>query len=63
MLVSGFNLVFGAFRGIIYYIIVRDFYEPEDVTPEEHWIEKKLNKFFLILMIWMKCSNNFLLII
>ena len=46
MLDSGFNLVFGAFRGIIYYIIVRDFYEPEDVTPEEHWIEKKLKQLF-----------------
>jgi hypothetical protein len=46
MLDSGFNLVFGAFRGIIYYIIVRDFYEPEDVTPEEHWMEKKLKQLF-----------------
>ena len=46
MLDSGFNLVFGAFRGIVYYIIVRDFYEPEDVTPEEHWIEKKLKQLF-----------------
>ncbi len=26
--------------------IVRDFYEPEDVTPEEHWIEKKLKQLF-----------------
>ena len=46
MLSSGFNLVFGLFRGIIYYIIVKDFYEPEDVTPEEHWLEKKLKTLF-----------------
>ena len=46
MLEAGYNLVFGAFRGIIYYIIVRDFYEPEDVTPEEHWIERKLKQLF-----------------
>ena len=46
MLDAGFNLVFGAFRGIVYYVIVRDFYEPDDVTPEEHWIEKKLKQLF-----------------
>lgn len=46
ILSAGFNLIFGAFRGIIFYIIVKDFYEPEDVTPEEHWIEKKLKKLF-----------------
>ena len=46
MLEAGYNLVFGAFRGVIYYIIVRDFYEPEDVTPEEHWIERKLKQLF-----------------
>jgi hypothetical protein len=43
---AGFNLVFGAFRGIIYYIIIKDFYEPEDVTPEDHWIEKKMKQLF-----------------
>ena len=43
---AGFNLLFGAFRGIIFYIIVKDFYEPEDVTPEEHWIERKLKQLF-----------------
>jgi hypothetical protein len=41
-----FNIVFGAFRGIIYYVIIKDFYEPEDVTPEDHWIEKKLKALF-----------------
>ena len=46
MLSSGFNLVFGLFRGIIYYIIVKDFYELEDVTPEDHWLEKKLKTLF-----------------
>ena len=43
---AGFNLLFGAFRGIIYYILVKDFYEPEDVTPEDHWLEKKLKGLF-----------------
>ncbi len=43
---AGFNLLFGAFRGIIFYVIVKDFYEPEDVTPEEHWIERKLKQLF-----------------
>jgi len=43
---AGFNLLFGAFRGIIFYIIVKDFYEPEDVTPEDHWIERKLKALF-----------------
>lgn len=43
---AGFNLLFGAFRGIIFYIIVKDFYEPEDVTPEDHWIERKLKSLF-----------------
>ena len=46
ILSAGFNLIFGAFRGIIFYIIVKDFYEPEDVTPEEHWIERKLKQLF-----------------
>ncbi len=46
ILSAGFNLLFGAFRGIIFYIIVKDFYEPEDVTPEEHWIERKLKQLF-----------------
>jgi len=42
---SGYNLIFGLFRGIIYYIIVKDYYEPEDVTPEDHWVEKILKKY------------------
>ena len=46
MLDTSFNLVFGAFRGIIYYIIVKDFYEPEDVTPEDHWLEAKIKAIF-----------------
>ena len=46
MLTSGFNLIFGLFRGIVYYVIVKDFYEPEDVTPEDHWLEKKLKDLF-----------------
>ena len=46
MLGAGYNLVFGAFRGIIYYILVKDFYEPEDVTPDDHWIEAKIKSLF-----------------
>lgn len=42
---SGYNLIFGLFRGIIYYIIVKDYYEPDDVTPEDHWVEKILKKY------------------
>ncbi len=42
---SGYNLIFGLFRGIIYYVIVKDYYEPDDVTPEDHWIEKILKKY------------------
>ena len=42
---AGYNLVFGLFRGIIYYIIVKDYYEPDDVTPEDHWMEKILKKY------------------
>jgi hypothetical protein len=42
---AGYNLIFGLFRGIIYYIIVKDYYEPDDVTPEDHWIEKILKKY------------------
>jgi hypothetical protein len=46
MLDVGFNLLFGAFRGIVYYVIVKDFYEPEDVTPEDHWLEAKIKAIF-----------------
>ena len=42
---AGYNLVFGLFRGIIYYILIKDYYEPDDVTPEDHWIEKILKKY------------------
>ena len=42
---SGYNLIFGLFRGIIYYIIVKDYYEPDDVTPEDNWVEKILRKY------------------
>ena len=42
---AGYNLIFGLFRGIIYYIIIKDYYEPDDVTPEDHWIEKILKKY------------------
>ena len=42
---SGYNLVFGLFRGIIYYVIIKDYYEPDDVTPEDHWMEKMLKKY------------------
>ena len=42
---AGYNLVFGLFRGIIYYIIIKDYYEPDDVTPEDHWLEKALKKY------------------
>ena len=42
---SGYNLIFGLFRGIIYYIIVKDYYEPDDVTPDDNWVEKILRKY------------------
>jgi hypothetical protein len=42
---AGYSLLIGVFKGIIYYVIVKDFYEPDDVTPEDHWIEKSLKKF------------------
>ena len=42
---AGYSLLLGLFKGIIYYIIVRDFYEPHDDTPEEHWLERSLRKF------------------
>lgn len=41
---AGYSILLGAFKGIIYYVIVKDFYEPKDVTPEEHWLEKALKK-------------------
>ena len=43
-----YALLLGLFKGIIYYIIVKDFYEPVDVTPEDHWLEKSLKKYFPI---------------
>jgi len=42
---SGYNLIFGLFRGIIYYVIIKDYYEPDDVTPEDHWMERILRKY------------------
>ena len=42
---AGYSLLLGLFKGIIYYIIVKDFYEPHDETPEDHWLEKSLKKF------------------
>ena len=41
---AGYSILLGAFKGIIYYVVVKDFYEPKDVTPEEHWLEKALKK-------------------
>ena len=41
---AGYSILLGAFKGIIYYVVVKDFYEPEDVTPEEHWLERALKK-------------------
>ena len=41
-----YGLLLGLFKGIVYYIIVKDFYEPVDVTPEDHWLEKSLKKYF-----------------
>ena len=38
-------MLMGFFKGIIYYVIIKDFYEPVDVTPEDHWIEKSVKKF------------------
>ena len=35
-------------KDFVYYIIVKDFYEPVDVTPEDHWLEKSLKKYFPI---------------
>lgn len=43
-----YALSLGLFKGIIYYIIVKDFYEPADVTPEDHWLEEALKKYFPI---------------
>ena len=42
---AGYSLLLGIFKGIVYYVLVKDFYEPEDTTPEEHWLEKALKKF------------------
>ncbi len=42
---AGYSFLFGVLKGIIYYVIIKDFYEPEDVTPEDHWVEKILKKF------------------
>ena len=41
---AGYSLLLGAFKGIVYYVLVKDFYEPEDVTPEQHWLEKALKR-------------------
>ena len=41
---AGYSLLLGAFKGIVYYILVKDFYEPDDVTPEQHWLERALNR-------------------
>lgn len=43
---SGYSLMLGAFKGFIYYIIIKDYYEPEDLTPEDHWLEDTLKKYF-----------------
>ena len=43
-----YALSLGLFKGIVYYIIVKDFYEPADVTPEDHWLEESLKKYFPI---------------
>ena len=42
---QGTQTFLGSFKGIIYYIIVKDFYEPVDVTPEDHWLEKAIKKY------------------
>lgn len=42
---AGYSMLMGFFKGIIYYVIVKDFYEPVDVTPKDHWIEKSVKKF------------------
>jgi len=42
---AGYSLLMGIFKGIVYYIIVKDFYEPDDTTPEDHWLERALKKF------------------
>ena len=41
---AGYSLLLGAFKGIVYYVEVKDFYEPDDVTPEDHWLKKPLKK-------------------
>ncbi len=41
---AGFSLFLGIFKGIIYYLIVKDFYEPQDETPEDHWLERAMKK-------------------
>lgn len=41
---AGYSILLGAFKGIIYYVIIKDFYEPKDVTPEDHWLERSLKK-------------------
>jgi hypothetical protein len=43
---SGYSLLLGAFKGFVYYIIIKDYYEPEDLTPEDHWLEESLKKYF-----------------
>ena len=43
---SGYSLMLGAFKGFIYYIIIKDYYEPDDLTPEDHWLEESLKKYF-----------------
>ena len=42
---AGYNLVFGCIRGVIYYLIIKDYYEVEDTEPEKHWIEEAVRKY------------------
>ncbi len=42
---AGYSFLMGVLKGVIYYVIIKDFYEPSDVTPEDHWLEKALKKF------------------
>ena len=42
---AGYSFLLGSFKGMIYYIIIKDFYEPVDVTPEDHWLERAVKKY------------------
>lgn len=42
---AGYSFLLGSFKGLIYYVIVKDFYEPVDVTPEDHWLEQAIKKY------------------